>query len=1174
MESVGDKMKFFRETKGIISIFLALIMLPMFTCAGLIIDGARASAAKTAASGAGDLAMNAALSEFDDVLHQVYGLFAMSDSIDDLQENVERYFNNTINNTGILQGSDSYTRSFINSIGSMFSNSEISFDNIVDTKAEHFSLIEVPDSALANPVILERQIVEYMKYRAPVNIGTGLLSKLGCIGETSKQTKVLEAKVDYEKKLDSVQDACETAYRAINAFNDNAQSKGFTGSSSQSYIDRMQSDINAAEDLTAEMVRYIIASKSSSYSVSNITIDQSVKSDLEGVLHNLTGDNKNLSAYETVKSYLASDISFNVDSSGNYTPVNTEFQQFISQKSFGPGNTLQEQTGFVASLKSSLENCRTVYTYLDVLYDRYYKLTSEEQTTYRTEFEKYYSYSGILYSLYSTAAGMQDQWKSTVNDKGRSASSTLYKWYGSIDQLNNMLQDAIDAVNKIKEKMNELDSSRNKWNNRINALSDSDVKTSMKGDYDNTAEKLNEAAVNELLNLLQDNKTHFTALKDKLDSIKLYDIKICVADSESIGYNSRFSSVPSYNVSAWIDLQDRGDQVMRNYTSANVTTGITPAYFTMVTDNNQFYRYLKNICATVEGETGDKKTAKENRTALLNNANNSNLNDINTDNIKTGSYVGEGLTSEISSIIDSYSGEGGGLDGFTQKSIDSSEDGDDKDKADQAKNNLTQVTTMLDGLANVAATVRDKVYLEEYFTEMFSCYTSGMSTEGKSKAPLALNNDSMDDNRFYGSEVEYILWGKDTAEENLRSTKAMIFGVRFALNSIFAFTSSHTRTPALTAATAIAGWTGFGVPIVQTVILLAWGLAESIVDMTELCKGKPVSLYKSKDTWMTGTTGLKEVAVSFTNDVFDKLTGYATDAVDGLAGSVNKYVDDTIDGLSDSIEGSIMTSIQSISLKIIGESDLTLNKPDIELMVDKAISGIGEANADDIIGKATRTAATGLRTMPITVGGQSTTVRQYIIDTIYEQYSQVKNGVTTGISSKIEDMLNGISTPIKSHIKDTVTSLQSEVKKKLTDIISQGGDGVKEKLSSAIDEYMGGISGQGDKGSTSLASGFTMTYKEYLKTFVLIELAGGESTMLKRCAKLIQANVSQKNPGFNITKAYTMVEVNATVSVRTTFFNVPVSKGVDSEGKPVYELDFSRIGSDRLNLDYVGIMSY
>ena len=131
---------FFEKTKGSISLFLALIMLPMMTVAGLIVDGARISAAKASLSGAGDLAMNAALSEYDQILYDVYGIFAVSENMEELQNNVSRYFANSIDNTGILNDSNSYTREFINSIFSSFSGDEMEFNNIVDLKADRFTL--------------------------------------------------------------------------------------------------------------------------------------------------------------------------------------------------------------------------------------------------------------------------------------------------------------------------------------------------------------------------------------------------------------------------------------------------------------------------------------------------------------------------------------------------------------------------------------------------------------------------------------------------------------------------------------------------------------------------------------------------------------------------------------------------------------------------------------------------------------------------------------------------------------------------------------------------------------------------------------------------------------------------------------------------------------------------
>ena len=67
-----------KRIKGSISIFLVIIMVPMMCLSGLIVDGSRVELAKASMSSAGDLTMNSALANYDTVLKDVYGLFAMS----------------------------------------------------------------------------------------------------------------------------------------------------------------------------------------------------------------------------------------------------------------------------------------------------------------------------------------------------------------------------------------------------------------------------------------------------------------------------------------------------------------------------------------------------------------------------------------------------------------------------------------------------------------------------------------------------------------------------------------------------------------------------------------------------------------------------------------------------------------------------------------------------------------------------------------------------------------------------------------------------------------------------------------------------------------------------------------------------------------------------------------
>ena len=88
-------MKFLRETKAYTSIFLCLVLLPMVTYSSMIIDASRLQSAKVQVQSAGDLAMNAAMSEYEKVLEDMYGLFATG-NLDNIRPAVQKYFEETI----------------------------------------------------------------------------------------------------------------------------------------------------------------------------------------------------------------------------------------------------------------------------------------------------------------------------------------------------------------------------------------------------------------------------------------------------------------------------------------------------------------------------------------------------------------------------------------------------------------------------------------------------------------------------------------------------------------------------------------------------------------------------------------------------------------------------------------------------------------------------------------------------------------------------------------------------------------------------------------------------------------------------------------------------------------------------------------------------------------------
>ena len=74
-------MNFFRKrtTKGAISIFLVMILVPTLLLSAVLIDGSRMASARAMTQEAGDLAAASALAAYNEDLKDEYGLFAIKD---------------------------------------------------------------------------------------------------------------------------------------------------------------------------------------------------------------------------------------------------------------------------------------------------------------------------------------------------------------------------------------------------------------------------------------------------------------------------------------------------------------------------------------------------------------------------------------------------------------------------------------------------------------------------------------------------------------------------------------------------------------------------------------------------------------------------------------------------------------------------------------------------------------------------------------------------------------------------------------------------------------------------------------------------------------------------------------------------------------------------------------
>ncbi len=223
-------LKFMLKRQGAISIFLTIILLPMLSIGCVMVDMSRIRLARSMAESAGDLTLNTGLTYYDNVLKDMYGLMAASQDYDSFISNLKDYYTKTISSAGI---SDKQTENYVDKIMNQLTGLGVSGDSdtsdLMQMKVIDFKAIQREEASLVNPALLKSQIVNFMKYRGPIQFGLGFLDSLKSFSTIGDQLKVVEAKQDYYKERQTVVEKCEEAYRNMYDYNlQNLTQKAFT----------------------------------------------------------------------------------------------------------------------------------------------------------------------------------------------------------------------------------------------------------------------------------------------------------------------------------------------------------------------------------------------------------------------------------------------------------------------------------------------------------------------------------------------------------------------------------------------------------------------------------------------------------------------------------------------------------------------------------------------------------------------------------------------------------------------------------------------------------------------------------------------------------------------------------------------------------------------------------
>jgi len=801
-----------------------------------------------------------------------------------------------------------------------------------------------------------------------------------------------------------------------------------------------------------------------------------------------------------------------------------------------------------------------------------------------------------------------------------------YLWF---DELNKKAVDIKSELVKLKSASEQLQNIADNWNVDIGNMAESGVKNDMHQDYATKTKAVIEGYVDEMIKIFQrsiDYSSKVTAnLKEFkyagitpatdagsddqwVDGIISYVSKLTNQDSlkwneEVISKQEALHTLGAYtptedsnllflnfennipekikrvvetkeNAKGYklVDSEfDYKDPKLRNFLGVECYEGDSKYYV------DPLFAFLeRNSSATKpEGDADAKKKRKEmiNGTYVDNKPEPVEISDVN-----------------ISDVMASNAQAAQIMDGATAEDLQSS---DENNLADNALEASGKAISGFDRIGEILTGGRDKLYLMAYTTTMFSCYTTNREAGGnKAEKTLSGVPFSEKNNEAYRAEQEYILLGDPKLKNNVEGVKTRIFGVRFLLNAIYAYTSdSALKTEALTMAMTIAGATGFLVPIVQNVLLLAAALTESVFDVNDLVDGKSVPLYKNPQAWRTRFERIGQVvAESAASTLYKKMNEYTDEAKNSFNDTLDKYVSEIVDTSTGSIIASIQAPIQEKliwCMTQVGDARDGLEdrlKNSIKECFDKMQADMeAEVATGGLVAKAKLEAFKSI----------NNSESQYrLVEIVMKTLNVSKDNVndtTKNLNDNIDDFFKDRKRRLESRINSILdkSKLQEKLKKSVGNALDAANSSAQEAINNKINEFNKEFEGAGGDAMTigegkdklelngfdkTKASTFNMSYKDYLMVFLAIQYLIDEKGVICRMGNLIQTNASKEGSlyyageDFSMQNASVLLQVKAEAQIQPVFLQIPEVNNNNEK--------FNTKGKFGYPIDYKGVLGY
>ena len=228
-------LKFMYDHKGALSLFTLLLLLPLIIISSLMIDFARAKAAEAQAAAAAETYANSYLSVYDELLNELYGLFAVTQTdtavLDELKEYMTASF--TPGSKDEIRTANTYNSEWF---GTEYSDAlALMGSSLNSMEARPAKPLVLEQNGTKNYNTLQMQISEYTKFIGPTDlIATGIQSLIkpddngqdtedmdeaeSAIANTNKNYKRIKDKDDIDKALGELDKKIKELYNAMGKY--------------------------------------------------------------------------------------------------------------------------------------------------------------------------------------------------------------------------------------------------------------------------------------------------------------------------------------------------------------------------------------------------------------------------------------------------------------------------------------------------------------------------------------------------------------------------------------------------------------------------------------------------------------------------------------------------------------------------------------------------------------------------------------------------------------------------------------------------------------------------------------------------------------------------------------------------------------------------------------------